>query len=52
MTLPARPSIDWLRKAAKDHLSELRVSHPAARLETYFPRRKPLDRTIELLGVA
>ena len=30
--LPARPSVTWLRKAAKDHLSELRVSNPAARL--------------------
>lgn len=31
-TLPARPSLDWLRKAAKDHLADLRAHEPAARL--------------------
>jgi len=30
--LPVRPSIEWLRKTAKDHLAELRDADPAARL--------------------
>jgi hypothetical protein len=30
--LSARPSIAWLRKTAKEHLAELRVADPAARL--------------------
>src|SRR5207247_8254908 len=30
--LPAQPHIDWLKKAAKDHLAELRAHDPSARL--------------------
>lgn len=30
--LPANPNIDWLKKAAKQRLAELRTSHPAAKL--------------------
>lgn len=30
--LPARPSLDWLRKTAKDHLRELRAQDPARKL--------------------
>lgn len=30
--IPARPSLQWLKKTAKDRLTELRASHPAARL--------------------
>jgi ankyrin repeat protein len=30
--LPAYPDLDWLRKAAKKRLAELRAGHPAARL--------------------
>ncbi len=30
--LPAKPNIDWLRKAAKDRLAELRALDPAAKL--------------------
>jgi ankyrin repeat protein len=31
-SLPPRPSLEWLRKTAKDHLSHLRRTDPAARL--------------------
>jgi uncharacterized glyoxalase superfamily protein PhnB len=31
-TLPAQPHIDWLKKAAKDHLAELRAHDPSAKL--------------------
>ncbi|MGH3399889.1 MAG: hypothetical protein ACRDPO_34920 [Streptosporangiaceae bacterium] len=31
-SLPPRPSLDWLRKAAKDHLRALRAGRPAATL--------------------
>jgi uncharacterized glyoxalase superfamily protein PhnB len=31
-TLPAQPHIDWLKKAAKDQLDELRARDPAAKL--------------------
>jgi ankyrin repeat protein len=31
-TLPTQPHIDWLKKAAKQRLAELRASDPAARL--------------------
>ena len=31
-SLPSRPSLEWLRKAAKDRLAVLRVSDPRARL--------------------
>jgi uncharacterized glyoxalase superfamily protein PhnB len=31
-TLPAQPHIDWLKKAAKDQLAELRAHDPSARL--------------------
>ena len=30
--LPVRPSMGWLRKTAKQHLAELRVADPTARL--------------------
>jgi ankyrin repeat protein len=30
--LPARPSMEWLRKAARQHLATLRVAEPEARL--------------------
>jgi hypothetical protein len=30
--LPARPNLDWLRKAAKDQLRELRVQNPTRKL--------------------
>jgi ankyrin repeat protein len=30
--LPARPSIEWLRKTAKEHLARMRVADPAGRL--------------------
>lgn len=30
--LPARPDLDWLRKAAKERLAELRANDPAAKL--------------------
>ena len=30
--LPARPRMEWLRKAAKQHLAELRAAEPTARL--------------------
>jgi len=30
--LPARPNLEWLKKAAKQHLSELRANDPAAKL--------------------
>lgn len=30
--LPSRPDLDWLRKAAKDYLAELRESNPSAKL--------------------
>ena len=30
--LPAKPNIDWLRKAAKDRLADLRALDPAAKL--------------------
>lgn len=32
MNLPARPSMQWLRKAAKEHLARLRAADPRARL--------------------
>ncbi len=32
LTLPPRPSLDWLRKTAKDHLRELRSTHPETTL--------------------
>src|SRR5512145_3306995 len=31
-SLPARPSLEWLRKTAKDRLDVLRVAQPGARL--------------------
>src|SRR5262245_51970005 len=31
-TLPSRPDLAWLKKAAKERLDELRGSHPGARL--------------------
>lgn len=31
-TLPERPNLDWLKKAAKERLADLRVQEPAARL--------------------
>jgi hypothetical protein len=31
-SLPARPNLEWLRKTAKDRLTDLRVSNPRARL--------------------
>jgi len=31
-TLPARPNLEWLRKTAKNRLSELRATNPAAKL--------------------
>ena len=31
-SLPARPSLEWLRKTAKDRLDVLRAAHPGARL--------------------
>jgi ankyrin repeat protein len=31
-SLPARPSLDWLKKTAKQSLRELRVTHPDAKL--------------------
>jgi ankyrin repeat protein len=30
--LPARPNLDWLKRAAKERLSELRASEPASKL--------------------
>jgi ankyrin repeat protein len=31
-SLPPRPSLEWLRKTAKDRLSQLRSTHPGAKL--------------------
>ena len=31
-TLPERPNLDWLKKAAKDRLADLRAQDPSARL--------------------
>ena len=30
--IPARPSLEWLRKTAKDRVAELRAAQPATRL--------------------
>lgn len=32
LPIPARPSLEWLRKTAKDRLAELRAAEPATRL--------------------
>jgi ankyrin repeat protein len=60
LTLPDNPNLDWLRKAAKKHLAELRKSDPKAKLadaqfaiakEYGFPSWRALKAHIDSLTV-